>query len=100
LQPLSDDTPRRRRVAGQGSTIKIGAIFSKTGPAANLGGPEARTLEMLVQETNKKGGLAGYQIELIVKDSGSSPKKRSRCQAAHRGRQGFRHHRPSTSGEP
>ena len=33
----------------RGPTIKIGAIFSVTGPAANLGGPEARTLEMLVQ---------------------------------------------------
>jgi branched-chain amino acid transport system substrate-binding protein len=57
------------------STIKIGAIFSKTGPAANLGGPEARTLEMLVQEANKKGGIGGSQIDLIIKDSGSSPEK-------------------------
>ena len=56
-------------------TVKIGAIFSTTGPASNLGGPEARTLEMVVQEANKKGGIAGRQIELVVKDSASSPEK-------------------------
>ncbi|MCZ7538208.1 MAG: ABC transporter substrate-binding protein, partial [Acidimicrobiia bacterium] len=55
--------------------IKIGAILSVTGPASFLGAPEAKTLEMLVEEQNKKGGLAGRKIELIVKDSGASPEK-------------------------
>ena len=55
--------------------IKIGAILSVTGPAANLGGPEARTLQMLVDEANQKGGLAGHLIELSIKDSGASPEK-------------------------
>jgi len=56
-------------------TIKIGAILGVTGPAANLGGPEARTLEMLVQEINKKGGIKGNPVELIIKDSSASPEK-------------------------
>jgi branched-chain amino acid transport system substrate-binding protein len=56
-------------------TIKVGAIFGVTGPAANLGGPEARTLEMLVQEVNKKGGIKGNPVELIIKDSSASPEK-------------------------
>jgi branched-chain amino acid transport system substrate-binding protein len=30
---------------------------------------------MLVQEANKKGGIGGSQIELVLKDSGSSPEK-------------------------
>jgi branched-chain amino acid transport system substrate-binding protein len=55
--------------------LKIGAILSVTGPASFLGGPEARTLEMLVAETNKKGGVMGRQVQLIVKDSGASPEK-------------------------
>jgi branched-chain amino acid transport system substrate-binding protein len=55
--------------------IKVGAILSVTGPAANLGGPEARTLQMLVDEANKKGGLSGHPIELLLKDSGGSPEK-------------------------
>jgi branched-chain amino acid transport system substrate-binding protein len=56
-------------------TIKIGAILAVTGPASFLGAPEARTLEMLVEEANKKGGINGMKIELIVKDSGASPEK-------------------------
>ncbi len=55
--------------------IKIGAILSVTGPASFLGAPEAKTLEMLVEELNKKGGVKGHKIELIVKDSAASPEK-------------------------
>jgi branched-chain amino acid transport system substrate-binding protein len=61
--------------AGAADTIKIGAILSVTGPASFLGAPEAKTLEMLVAETNKKGGILGKKVELIVKDSGASPEK-------------------------
>jgi branched-chain amino acid transport system substrate-binding protein len=61
--------------AGAAEPIKIGAILSVTGPAANLGGPEARTLQMVVDELNKKGGLAGHPIELVLKDSSGSPEK-------------------------
>ncbi len=55
--------------------IKVGAILSVTGPASFLGAPEAKTLEMLVEETNKKGGILGHPVQLIVKDSGASPEK-------------------------
>ena len=56
-------------------TIKIGAILSVTGPASFLGAPEAKTLEMLVEDINAKGGIIGKKIELVVKDSGGSPEK-------------------------
>jgi branched-chain amino acid transport system substrate-binding protein len=56
-------------------TIKVGAILSVTGPAANLGKPEANTLQMLVSELNAKGGINGKKIELIIKDSGGNPEK-------------------------
>ncbi len=56
-------------------TIKVGAILAVTGPAAFLGAPEAKTLEMLVAEINKKGGIKGNKLELIIKDSGASPEK-------------------------
>jgi len=52
-------------------TIKVGAIFAVTGGAANLGAPEKKTAEMLVEKINKEGGVNGRKIELIVKDSGS-----------------------------
>ncbi len=56
-------------------TVKIGAILAVTGPASFLGGPEARTLEMLVEQTNAAGGINGKQVELIIKDSGGNPEK-------------------------
>jgi branched-chain amino acid transport system substrate-binding protein len=56
-------------------TIKVGAILAVTGPASFLGGPEARTLEMIVDDINKKGGINGNPVELIIKDSGASPEK-------------------------
>ncbi|MGE5239985.1 MAG: ABC transporter substrate-binding protein [Chloroflexota bacterium] len=56
-------------------TIKVGAILAVTGPASFLGAPEERTLEMLVEDINKKGGVIGKKIDLIVKDSGGSPEK-------------------------
>jgi len=56
-------------------TIKVGAILAVTGPASFLGAPEAKTLEMMVEDINKKGGIRGSKIELIIKDSGASPEK-------------------------
>jgi branched-chain amino acid transport system substrate-binding protein len=50
-------------------TIKIGALFSVTGPASFLGEPEKKTLEMLVKEINAKGGIKGNKIELFVYDT-------------------------------
>jgi branched-chain amino acid transport system substrate-binding protein len=61
--------------AALAETVKIGAILAVTGPASFLGGPEARTLEMLVEQTNAAGGINGQKVELIIKDSGANPEK-------------------------
>jgi branched-chain amino acid transport system substrate-binding protein len=61
--------------AASAETVKIGAILAVSGPASFLGGPEARTLEMLVEQTNAAGGINGQKVELIIKDSGASPEK-------------------------
>ena len=53
--------------------IKIGAIFSVTGPASYLGAPEEKTAEMLVAKINDAGGVNGQKIQLIIKDSGAKP---------------------------
>ena len=53
----------------EAGTVKIGAIFSITGPSF-LGVPEERTAEMVVDEINAKGGIKGMKLELIVKDDG------------------------------
>jgi branched-chain amino acid transport system substrate-binding protein len=52
----------------KGGAIKVGAIFARTGGAANLGEPEAKTAEMLVEKINKQGGVNGKKLELIIKD--------------------------------
>jgi branched-chain amino acid transport system substrate-binding protein len=61
--------------AGAAEELKIGALLSVTGPAAFLGAPEARTLEMLTEQVNARGGVAGHKVKLIVKDTGASPEK-------------------------
>jgi len=61
--------------AAAAQSVKIGAIFSVTGPASFLGAPEEKTAKMLVDQINAKGGVNGQKIELIVKDSGGSPEK-------------------------
>jgi branched-chain amino acid transport system substrate-binding protein len=53
--------------------IKVGAIFSITGPASFLGAPEVKTAEMFVDKINQAGGIDGRKIQLIVKDSGGKP---------------------------
>ena len=55
--------------------IKVGAILAVTGPASFLGGPESRTLKMLAEEVNAKGGINGHKVELIIMDSGANPEK-------------------------
>jgi branched-chain amino acid transport system substrate-binding protein len=55
--------------ADEANTIKIGAILAVTGPGANLGLPESKTLQMLVDDANAAGGILGKQIELVIKDS-------------------------------
>ena len=63
------------RPAEQSQIVKIGALFSVTGPAAFLGAPEAKTATMLIDRINAKGGINGHKLELIVKDTAGSPEK-------------------------
>ena len=54
--------------------IKVGAILAVTGGASFLGGPEARTLEMMVEEINAKGGI----LSLIHISEPTRPTRASR----------------------
>ncbi|TCT04239.1 ABC transporter substrate-binding protein [Aquabacter spiritensis] len=55
--------------------VKIGSVVSATGPAAFLGDPEAKTLKLYVEELNKKGGLLGRPVELVLYDDGGDANK-------------------------
>lgn len=48
--------------------LKVGAIFSVTGPASWLGDPEKKTVQMLVEEINKGGGVNGFPLEVLIED--------------------------------
>ncbi|HET6490311.1 MAG TPA: ABC transporter substrate-binding protein [Syntrophales bacterium] len=49
--------------------VKIGALFSITGPASFLGEPERNTAQMVVDEINKAGGIKGRTLELVTYDT-------------------------------
>ena len=55
--------------------IKIGSVLSVTGPAAFLGDPELKTLQMYVDDINKKGGVIGRPLQLVHYDDGSDASK-------------------------
>jgi len=55
--------------------IRIGAIFSVTGPASFLGEPERNTAKMLEEQLNREGGLLGRTVEVIVYDDESDATK-------------------------
>jgi len=55
--------------------IKIGALFSVTGPPSFLGEPERNTAQMVVDDINKAGGIKGRPIELVVYDTTGDPTK-------------------------
>src|SRR5271157_781819 len=71
--PAAAPAPATAPAAKAAEPIKIGAIFAVTGPAANLGAPEQKTAQMLVDEINAKGGVKGQKLVLVIKDSQSKP---------------------------
>lgn len=55
--------------------LRIGSFLSVTGPAAFLGDPEQKTLEMEVERINAAGGVAGRKLQLIVYDDAADAQK-------------------------
>lgn len=61
------------------SKIKIGGIYSLSGPAAPFGVPERDIVELLAAKVNKEGGIKGAQIEMIFCDDQTNPTEAARC---------------------
>ncbi len=55
--------------------IKVGAVLSVTGPAAFLGEPELKTLQLYVERLNAQGGVLGRKLELVHYDDGGEAGK-------------------------
>lgn len=59
----------------QGAPIRVGSVLSVTGPAAFLGDPELKTLQMQVAKINAAGGVLGRKLELVHYDDGGEAGK-------------------------
>ncbi|MCD6043241.1 MAG: transporter substrate-binding protein, partial [Burkholderiales bacterium] len=55
--------------------IRIGAFLAVTGPAAFLGDPEQKTLELYVEKLNAQGGVLGRKLQLHAYDSAGDAEK-------------------------
>jgi branched-chain amino acid transport system substrate-binding protein len=55
--------------------IRVGSFLSVTGPAAFLGDPEQKTLELYVERLNAAGGVLGRKLQLTVYDSAGDAEK-------------------------
>jgi branched-chain amino acid transport system substrate-binding protein len=58
---------------GGAQEIKIGALYSQTGPVAPLAKKALEGLQLAVDEINAQGGINGKKIQLIVEDAKSNP---------------------------
>ena len=56
-------------------TYKVGAIFSTTGGASNLGVPEKNTVNMIVDQINDAGGINGHPLEVIIYNDETNSEK-------------------------
>lgn len=57
--------------------IKIGTLFSATGPVGFIGDPEQKAVELLAKQVNASGGINGRTIELVSYDDASDPARTS-----------------------
>ena len=55
--------------------IRVGAFLSVTGPAAFLGDPEQKTLELYIDKLNAAGGVLGRKLQLVAYDDGGDAEK-------------------------
>lgn len=56
-------------------TVKVGVLFSQTGPMSIEDKPIFETVVMAIDEINASGGLLGYTLKIIPYDAGSNFEK-------------------------
>ena len=62
-------------LASAADPIKVGAFLTVTGPASFLGDPELKTLQMVIEDLNAKGGLLSRKVQLVHYDTGGNAKE-------------------------
>lgn len=61
--------------AAAGEPISVGVNLSLSGPAAALGVPARKAMELVVAQINDAGGVEGRPIELTILDDASDPER-------------------------
>lgn len=56
-------------VPGRKGVVKIGTVLPLTGGQREFGEPILRVTQAFVDEVNSRGGLAGYELELVAYDA-------------------------------
>jgi branched-chain amino acid transport system substrate-binding protein len=59
--------------ANAAEPIRIGVVFSITGPGGFVGTPQRDGLMAVVDDVNKRGGILGRQLEIFVEDDKGNP---------------------------
>lgn len=59
--------------AKEADVIKVGAVLPLTGDVATFGQSSKNALELLVEETNKKGGVLGKKVQIVYEDDQNTP---------------------------
>ena len=73
LMPPEPAKEFREDIAGE--FYGIGAFLSVTGPAAFLGDPELKTMELYVERINAEGGVLGRKLQLVAYDDAGDAEK-------------------------
>ncbi|MCE5323461.1 ABC transporter substrate-binding protein [bacterium] len=60
-------------VAYAAKEIKIGGLFALSGKAANVGITTKQVANMVIDDINRKGGINGAKLKLVVADTRSEP---------------------------
>lgn len=58
--------------AGAADTVKIGLIAEITGPNAEAGTYTINGAKLAIEDINRKGGILGKQVELVIEDNQST----------------------------
>ena len=81
--PTSTDAPEATEGPGEledsapadpsGEPVKIGVLFSNSGPAGVFGPPVANIAQLIEEDVNGSGGINGRPVEVVLADDATDP---------------------------
>jgi branched-chain amino acid transport system substrate-binding protein len=69
----SSDTSDSAKSGLPDGPIKLGALFTMSGPSAPIGVAQKNAFTVLVNRLNQQGGIAGHQVELVSYNDKGDP---------------------------